>query len=147
MTARSAMLELTGTLTTETPGSFLPSGITKSYIVKNSTSGAFNAATILISRRYRNVVSPAGRFHDRHDRRDHGYSDAVDSTTALGRLGTASTLNFGTSVTDYDTSSGDRLPMLRYVASVSIGLIRYAPVAAETSITAAYDVCLGNYYV
>ena len=45
-TARSAMLELTGTLTGDT-GVYLPSGITKSYIVKNNTSGSY-AATVLI---------------------------------------------------------------------------------------------------
>ena len=44
--ARSAMLELTGTLTGDT-GVYLPSGISKSYIVKNNTSGAFTATVLM----------------------------------------------------------------------------------------------------
>jgi len=105
--ARSAMLELTGTLTGDT-GVYLPSGITKSYIVKNNTSGSFNA-TILIDGGTGTAVPQGGSIIVMTD--GTTVTDAVD-TTALG-LGTASTLNFGTSVNELiPVSSAD----VRYVA-------------------------------
>jgi hypothetical protein len=78
-TARSAMLELTGTLTGDT-GVYLPSGITKSYIVKNNTSGSFNA-TILIDGGTGTAVPQGGSIIVMTD--GTTVTDAVD-TTALG---------------------------------------------------------------
>jgi len=128
--ARSAMLELTGTLTADT-NVFIPSGISKSYIVKNSTSGAY-AATILISGGT-GVVIPQGSSMIVMTN-GTTVTPANDSTD-LGSFGTASTLNYA-SVTDYDTSSGDILPA--ELLQVSISDIRYAQVSADASITGAY---------
>jgi hypothetical protein len=128
--ARSAMLELTGTLTADT-NVFIPSGISKSYIVKNSTSGAY-AATILVSGGT-GVVIPQGSSMIVMTN-GTTVTPANDSTD-LGSFGTASTLNYA-SVTDYDTSSGDILPA--ELLQVSISDIRYAQVSADTSITGAY---------
>ena len=116
-TARSAMLELTGTLTGDT-GVYLPSGITKSYIVKNNTSGSFNA-TILIDGGTGTAVPQGGSIIVMTD--GTTVTDAVD-TTALG-LGTASTLNFGTSVNE--------------LIPVSSADVRYVAVSTDSTITSA----------
>lgn len=115
--ARSAMLELTGTLTGDT-GVYLPSGITKSYIVKNNTSGAF-AATVLIDGGTGTAVPQGGSIIVMTD--GTTVTDAVD-TTALG-LGTASTLNFGTSVNE--------------LIPVSSADARYVAVSTDSTITGA----------
>ena len=115
--ARSAMLELTGTLTGDT-GVYLPSGITKSYIVKNNTSGSFNA-TILIDGGTGTAVPQGGSIIVMTD--GTTVTDAVD-TTALG-LGTASTLNFGTSVNE--------------LIPVSSADARYVAVSTDSTITGA----------
>jgi hypothetical protein len=128
--ARSAMLELTGTLTADT-NVFIPSGISKSYIVKNSTSGAYTA-TIKVSGGT-GVVIPQGSSMIVMTN-GTTVTPANDSTD-LGSFGTASILNHA-SVTDYDTSSGDILPA--ELLQVSISDIRYAQVSADTSITGAY---------
>ena len=116
-TARSAMLELTGTLTGDT-GVYLPSGITKSYIVKNNTSGSFNA-TVLIDGGTGTAVPQGGSIIVMTD--GTTVTDAVD-TTALG-LGTASTLNFGTSVNE--------------LIPVSSADVRYVAVSVDSTITSA----------
>jgi hypothetical protein len=116
-TARSAMLELTGTLTGDT-GVYLPSGITKSYIVKNNTSGSFNA-TVLINGGTGTAVPQGGSIIVMTD--GTTVTDAVD-TTALG-LGTASTLNFGTSVNE--------------LIPVSSADARYVAVSTDSTITSA----------
>ena len=116
-TARSAMLELTGTLTGDT-GVYLPSGITKSYIVKNNTSGSFNA-TVLINGGTGTAVPQGGSIIVMTD--GTTVTDAVD-TTALG-LGTASTLNFGTSVNE--------------LIPVSSADVRYVAVSTDSTITSA----------
>lgn len=116
-TARSAMLELTGTLTGDT-GVYLPSGITKSYIVKNNTSGSY-AATILIDGGTGTAVPQGGSIIVMTD--GTTVTDAVD-TTALG-LGTASTLNFGTSVNE--------------LIPVSSADVRYVAVSTDSTITGA----------
>jgi hypothetical protein len=116
-TARSAMLELTGTLTGDT-GVYLPSGITKSYIVKNNTSGSFNA-TVLIDGGTGTAVPQGGSIIVMTD--GTTVTDAVD-TTALG-LGTASTLNFGTSVNE--------------LIPVSSADARYVAVSTDSTITSA----------
>ena len=116
-TARSAMLELTGTLTGDT-GVYLPSGITKSYIVKNNTSGSFNA-TVLINGGTGTAVPQGGSIIVMTD--GTTVTDAVD-TTALG-LGTASTLNFGTSVNE--------------LIPVSSADVRYVAVSTDSTITGA----------
>lgn len=92
--ARSAMLELTGTLTGDT-GVYLPSGISKSYIVKNNTSGAFTA-TVLINGGTGTAVPQGGSLIVMTD--GTTVTQGVD-TTGLG-YGTAATLNFGTSVNE-----------------------------------------------
>ena len=127
--ARSAMLELTGTLTADT-NVYIPSGISKSYIVKNSTSGAY-AATILVSGGT-GVAVPQGSSMVVMTN-GTTVTPANDSTD-LGSFGTASTLNYA-SVTDYDTSSGDILP--GELLQVSISDIRYAQVSADSTITGA----------
>ena len=127
--ARSAMLELTGTLTADT-NVFIPSGISKSYIVKNSTSGAYTA-TIKVSGGT-GVVIPQGSSMIVMTN-GTTVTPANDSTD-LGSFGTASTLNYA-SVTDYDTSSGDILPA--ELLQVSISDIRYAQVSADSTITGA----------
>jgi len=115
--ARSAMLELTGTLTGDT-GVYLPSGITKSYIVKNNTSGSFNA-TVLIDGGTGTAVPQGGSIIVMTD--GTTVTDAVD-TTALG-LGTAATLNFGTSVNE--------------LIPVSSADVRYVAVSTDSTITGA----------
>lgn len=115
--ARSAMLELTGTLTGDT-GVYLPSGITKSYIVKNNTSGSY-AATVLIDGGTGTAVPQGGSIIVMTD--GTTVTDAVD-TTALG-LGTASTLNFGTSVNE--------------LIPVSSADVRYVAVSTDSTITSA----------
>lgn len=117
-TARSAMLELTGTLTGDT-GVYLPSGITKSYIVKNNTSGSY-VATILIDGGTGTAVPQGGSIIVMTD--GTTVTDAVD-TNALG-LGTASTLNFGTSVNE--------------LIPVSSADARYANVSSDETITGNY---------
>jgi hypothetical protein len=126
--ARSAMLELTGTLTADT-NVYIPSGISKSYIVKNSTSGAY-AATILVSGGT-GVAVPQGSSMVVMTN-GTTVTPANDSTD-LGSFGTASTLNYA-SVTDYDTSSGDILP--GELLQVSISDIRYAQVSSDTTFSA-----------
>jgi hypothetical protein len=128
--ARSAMLELTGTLTADT-NVFIPSGISKSYIVKNSTSGAYTA-TIKVSGGT-GVVIPQGSSMIVMTN-GTTVTPANDSTD-LGSFGTASTLNYA-SVTDYDTSSGAILPA--ELLQLSISDIRYAQVSADAAITGAY---------
>jgi hypothetical protein len=83
--ARSAIIEMSGTLTANTD-MYLPSGVSKSYIVKNNTSGAYDA-TVLINGGTGTVVPQGGTkiiFTD-----GVTVTDATDST-GLG-LGTAST--------------------------------------------------------
>jgi len=116
--ARSAMLELTGTLTGDT-GVYLPSGISKSYIVKNNTSGAFTA-TVLIDGGTGTAVPQGGSLIVMTD--GTTVTDAVDST-ALGLLGTASTLNFGTSVNE--------------LIPVSAADVRYVAVSTDSTIPSA----------
>jgi hypothetical protein len=138
-TARSAMLELTGTLTGDT-GVYLPSGITKSYIVKNNTSGSFNA-TILINGGTGTAVPQGGSIIVMTD--GTTVTDAVD-TTALG-LGTASTLNFGTSVNELiPVSSADA----RYVAvstdSTITGAKTFTSATTFSAITTFTSTVVGN---
>ena len=137
--ARSAMLELTGTLTGDT-GVYLPSGITKSYIVKNNTSGSFNA-TILIDGGTGTAVPQGGSIIVMTD--GTTVTDAVD-TTALG-LGTASTLNFGTSVNELiPVSSADA----RYVAvstdSIITGAKTFTSATTFSAITTFTSTVVGN---
>jgi hypothetical protein len=137
--ARSAMLELTGTLTGDT-GVYLPSGITKSYIVKNNTSGSFNA-TILIDGGTGTAVPQGGSIIVMTD--GTTVTDAVD-TTALG-LGTASTLNFGTSVNELiPVSSADA----RYVAvstdSTITGAKTFTSATTFSAITTFTSTVVGN---
>jgi hypothetical protein len=115
--ARSAMLELTGTLTGDT-GVYLPSGITKNYMVKNNTSGAFTA-TVLIDGGTGHAIPQGGTAIILTD--GVTVSPAVDST-ALG-LGTASTLNFGTSINE--------------LIPVSSADTRYVAVSTDSTITSA----------
>jgi len=115
--ARSAMLELTGTLTGDA-GVYLPSGITKNYIVKNNTSGSFTA-TILIDGGTGHVIPQGGTAIVLTD--GVTVSPAVDST-ALG-FGTAATLNFGTSVNE--------------LIPVSSADARYVAVSVDSTITSA----------
>tara|TARA_R110001606_G_scaffold389279_1_gene555286 strand:+ start:60 stop:974 length:915 start_codon:yes stop_codon:yes gene_type:complete len=116
--ARSAMLELTGTLTGNR-GVYLPTNISKSYIVKNDTSGAYSA-TVLINGGTGSAI-PQGAsvivFTD-----GTTVTPATDST-GLG-LGTAAELNFGTSVNE--------------LIPVSAADTRYANVSSDETITGAY---------
>jgi hypothetical protein len=137
--ARSAILELTGTLTGDT-GVYLPSGITKSYIVKNNTSGAF-AATVLIDGGTGTAIPQGGSIIVMTD--GTTVTDAVD-TTALG-LGTASTLNFGTSVNELiPVSSADA----RYVAvstdSIITGAKTFTSATTFSAITTFTSTVVGN---
>ena len=116
--ARSAMLELTGTLTGNR-GVYLPTNISKSYIVKNDTSGAYSA-TVLINGGTGSAI-PQGAsvivFTD-----GTTVTPATDST-GLG-LGTAAELNFGTSINE--------------LIPVSSADTRYANVSSDETITGAY---------
>lgn len=116
--ARSAMLELTGTLTGNR-GVYLPTNISKSYIVKNDTSGAYST-TVLINGGTGSAI-PQGAsvivFTD-----GTTVTPATDST-GLG-LGTAAELNFGTSVNE--------------LIPVSSADTRYANVSSDETITGAY---------
>ncbi len=116
--ARSAMLELTGTLTGNR-GVYLPTNISKSYIVKNDTSGAYSA-TVLINGGTGSAI-PQGSsvivFTD-----GTTVTPATDST-GLG-LGTAAELNFGTSINE--------------LIPVSSADTRYANVSSDETITGAY---------
>jgi len=116
--ARSAMLELTGTLTGNR-GVYLPTNISKSYIVRNDTSGAYSA-TVLINGGTGSAI-PQGAsvivFTD-----GTTVTPATDST-GLG-LGTAAELNFGTSVNE--------------LIPVSAADTRYANVSSDETITGAY---------
>ena len=127
--ARSAMLELTGTLTGNR-GVYLPTNISKSYIVKNDTSGAYST-TVLINGGTGSAI-PQGSsvivFTD-----GTTVTPATDST-GLG-LGTASTLDHA-SVTDYGVSSDSILPI--QLLQVSISDLRYANVSSDETITGAY---------
>lgn len=116
--ARSAMLELTGTLTGNT-GVYLPSGITKNYMVKNNTSGAFTA-TVLINGGTGHAVPQGGTAIVLTD--GVTVSPAVDST-GLG-YGTAATLDFG-------TGDANLIP-------VSSADGRYANVSSDETITGNY---------
>lgn len=116
--ARSAIIEMNGTLTANTD-MYLPSGISKSYIVKNNTSGAYDA-TVLINGGTGTVVPQGGTkiiFTD-----GVTVTDATDST-GLG-LGTASTLDFG-------TGAANLIP-------VSSADARYANVSSDETITGNY---------
>ena len=112
--ARSAMLELTGDR-----GVYLPTNISKSYIVKNDTSGAYSA-TVLINGGTGSAI-PQGSsvivFTD-----GTTVTPATD-TTGLG-LGTAAELNFGTSINE--------------LIPVSSADTRYANVSSAETITGAY---------
>lgn len=116
--ARSAMLELTGTLTGDR-GVYLPTNISKSYIVKNDTSGAYST-TVLINGGTGSAI-PQGSsvivFTD-----GTTVTPATDST-GLG-LGTAAELNFGTSINE--------------LIPVSSADTRYANVSSDETITGAY---------
>ena len=116
--ARSAMLELTGTLTGDR-GVYLPTNISKSYIVKNDTSGAYST-TVLINGGTGSAI-PQGSsvivFTD-----GTTVTPATD-TTGLG-LGTAAELNFGTSINE--------------LIPVSSADTRYANVSSDETITGAY---------
>ena len=116
--ARSAMLELTGTLTGNR-GVYLPTNISKSYIVKNDTSGAYSA-TVLINGGTGSAI-PQGSsvivFTD-----GTTVTPATDST-GLG-LGTAAELNFGTSINE--------------LIPVSSADTRYANVSSDETITGNY---------
>ncbi len=116
--ARSAMLELTGTLTGNR-GVYLPTNISKSYIVKNDTSGAYSA-TVLINGGTGSAI-PQGSsvivFTD-----GTTVTPATDST-GLG-LGTAAELNFGTSINE--------------LIPVSSADTRYANVSSDETIIGAY---------
>ena len=116
--ARSAMLELTGTLTGNR-GVYLPTNISKSYIVKNDTSGAYST-TVLINGGTGSAI-PQGSsvivFTD-----GTTVTPATDST-GLG-LGTAAELNFGTSINE--------------LIPVSSADTRYANVSSDETITGAY---------
>lgn len=115
--ARSAMLELTGTLTGDT-GVYLPSGISKSYIVKNNTSGAFTA-TVLIDGGTGTAVPQGGSLIVMTD--GTTVTQGVD-TTGLG-YGTAATLDFG-------TGDANLIP-------VSSADGRYVAVSVDSTITSA----------
>ena len=116
--ARSAMLELTGTLTGDR-GVYLPTNISKSYIVKNDTSGAYST-TVLINGGTGSAI-PQGAsvivFTD-----GTTVTPATDST-GLG-LGTAAELNFGTSINE--------------LIPVSSADTRYANVSSDETITGNY---------
>ena len=116
--ARSAMLELTGTLTGNR-GVYLPTNISKSYIVKNDTSGAYST-TVLINGGTGSAI-PQGAsvivFTD-----GTTVTPATDST-GLG-LGTAAELNFGTSINE--------------LIPVSSADTRYANVSSDETITGNY---------
>ena len=127
--ARSAMLELTGTLVADR-SVFIPTGVSKSYIIKNSTSGAFSS-TILISGGTGTVIPQGGSTVVMTD----GTTVTDVDSTSLGRLGTASTLDYA-SVTDYGVSSGSILPI--QLLQVSISDLRYANVSSDETITGAY---------
>lgn len=116
--ARSAMLELTGTLSGNT-GVYLPSGITKNYMVKNNTSGAFTA-TVLINGGTGHAIPQGGTAIVLTD--GVTVSPAVDST-GLG-FGTAATLDFG-------TGAANLIP-------VSSADGRYANVSSNETITGNY---------
>ena len=115
--ARSAMLELTGTLTGDT-GVYLPSGISKSYIVKNNTSGAFTA-TVLIDGGTGTAVPQGGSLIVMTD--GTTVTQGVD-TTGLD-YGTAATLDFG-------TGDANLIP-------VSSADGRYVAVSVDSTITSA----------
>jgi hypothetical protein len=113
--ARSAMLELTGTLTGDT-GVYLPSGITKNYIVKNNTSGAFTA-TVLIDGGTGHAIPQGGSTIV--------MTDGVTVSEAIeGVYGTAATLDFG-------TGDANLIP-------VSSADGRYANVSSDETITGNY---------
>lgn len=111
--ARSAMLELTGTLTGDR-GVYLPTNISKSYIVKNNTSGAYSA-TVLINGGSGSVI-PQGSSAI-------VFTDGTTVTPATG-LGTAAELNFGTSINE--------------LIPVSSADTRYANVSSDETIIGAY---------
>lgn len=115
--SRSAILELSGTMTGDA-GVYLPSGVSKIYIVNNNTSGAFDA-TILINGGTGHTVPQGGSAVV--------YTDGVTVTptfdsTGLG-FGTAATLNYGTSVNQ--------------LIPVSSADIRYVTTSAAQTVTGA----------
>jgi hypothetical protein len=113
--ARSAMLELTGTLTGNT-GVYLPSSITKSYIVKNNTSGSYDA-TVLINGGTGHAIPQGGTTIV--------ITDGVTVSEAIeGVYGTAATLDFG-------TGDANLIP-------VSSADARYANVSSDETITGNY---------
>ena len=92
--SRYAMLELTGTLTGNT-GVYLPSNATKSYIVKNATTGSFDV-TVLITGGTGSIITQGSSSLIYTD--GTTVTPAVDSSSL--NLGTAADLNFGTSVNE-----------------------------------------------
>jgi hypothetical protein len=117
--ARSAMMHLSGTLTGNT-GVYLPSGISKIYVVRNSTSGAYDS-TVLINGGTGHVVPQGSAVMVYTD----GTTVApVFDSTGLG-YGTAATLNFGTSVNE--------------LAPVSAADVRYVTTSATQTVTGAND--------
>jgi|DEB0MinimDraft_10_1074344.scaffolds.fasta_scaffold25755_2 hypothetical protein len=113
--ARSAMLHLSGTLTGNT-GVYLPSGISKIYVVRNSTSGAYDS-TVLINGGTGHVVPQGSAVMVYTD----GTTVApVFDSTSFG-YGTAATLNFGTSVNE--------------LIPVSAADVRYVTTSATQTVT------------
>jgi len=106
--ARSAMLHLSGTLTGNT-GVYLPPGISKIYVVRNSTSGAYDS-TILINGGTGHVV-PQGS----------SVMVYTEGTTVTTVYGTAAALNFGTSVNE--------------LIPVSAADVRYVTTSATQTVT------------
>ena len=80
--SRSAVLRLTGTLTGHT-GVYLPLNVSKIYVVRNATSGAYNA-TVLISGGSGHVVPQGGSVIV--------YTDGVTVSPAFDSVGLGLTL-------------------------------------------------------
>ncbi len=112
--ARSAILELQGTLTSNV--AITIPAVSKIYFVKNSTSGSYSV-TLKTSGNSGKAITQGGTTGVICNAVT--VTDAVD-TTGLG-LGTASTLNFG-------TAAGNLIP-------VSSADIRYIPTSTSSTIS------------
>lgn len=126
--SRSAVLRLTGTLTGHT-GVYLPLNVSKIYVVRNATSGAYNA-TVLISGGSGHVVPQGGSVIV--------YTDGVTVSPAFDSVGlgygTAATLNFGTSVNELiPVSAADA----RYVTAATAQTITGAKTFSTTEVIAS----------
>ena len=122
--SRSAVLRLTGTLTGHT-GVYLPLNVSKIYVVRNATSGAYNA-TVLINGGSGHAVPQGGSAIV--------YTDGVTVSPAFDSVGlgygTAATLNFGTSVNELiPVSAADA----RYVTAATAQTITGAKTFTSTT--------------